>query len=537
MSFLKGNRFTYIKNILLPCLLFSTVAGGVTGILLFLFKTVASRVIALSDTLYGFVRQQSVYLPLLLLGAGVLGLVAALLLWKAPNCRGGGIPTSVAILRGLIPFSWIRSIFLLFTSALLSFLCGLPLGSEGPGVQMGTAVGRGTVELFGKKNKAWDRYIMTGGACAGFAAATGAPLSGIFFAFEEAHRRFSPMIFMTASTAVLSGTAVSRLLCDLTNTEFALFSLDITSELSLSHVWTALPIGLVTGLSALLFTLLYRRVGDFVNKTLKKIPFAVKLTVAFMLTALFGFFFADLLGSGHSLIHTLLHQGGLWYLLLLCFCLRAILMMLSNHIGATGGLFLPTLTFGAILGSLLGSLMVSLHLLPPDGYPVAVVIGMLSFLGAASRTPITAVLFGVEVFCGLFNLLPLAVGVTVAYLVIETAGVPSFNESVIESKVEKAHEGKIATVVDARLTVMPGSFAVGKEVRDILWPPTCVVLSVHKANPGTGSFLAGGDVLQVHYQTHDPSETAALLETLVGQQEKPAETARCVGNVDTVPDL
>ena len=71
--------------------------------------------------------------------------------------------------------------------SLLSFLMGVPLGNEGPSVQIGTAVGRGTTRIALRKRFAWDRYSMTGGACAGFAVATGAPISGILFAVEEAH--------------------------------------------------------------------------------------------------------------------------------------------------------------------------------------------------------------------------------------------------------------------------------------------------------------------------------------------------------------
>ena len=45
---------------------------------------------------------------------------------------------------------------------------------------IGTSLGRG-VSRIGKKNKAWDRYIMTSGACSGFTVATSSPISGIFF--------------------------------------------------------------------------------------------------------------------------------------------------------------------------------------------------------------------------------------------------------------------------------------------------------------------------------------------------------------------
>ncbi|MBO5126537.1 MAG: chloride channel protein, partial [Clostridia bacterium] len=176
-----NSRLTYIKNILLPCLLFSGIAGAGTGVLIFLFKLCAGAVIDLSGDLYASVRETPAFLPLLIGGAALLGLAASVILRKIPDCRGGGIPTAIAIVKGLIPFHWVKSIVFVFTSAMLTYLCGVPLGNEGPSVQMGTAVGRGIV----RKYPAWNRYIMTGGACAGFAAATGSPLTGILFAFEE----------------------------------------------------------------------------------------------------------------------------------------------------------------------------------------------------------------------------------------------------------------------------------------------------------------------------------------------------------------
>lgn len=517
---MRSNRATYIKNILIPCLLFSVITGAATGALIFFFKAVSSKIISLSGEIYSFVREKPFFLPCLLLGAALLGLLASFILKKSRNCRGGGIPTSVALLRGLIPFNWLHSIFHLFASTILTFFCGVPLGSEGPSVQMGTAVGRGTVRIFAKKNQAWDRYIMTGGACAGFASATGAPLSGIFFAFEEAHRRFSPMIFMTASVAVISSTYVSQLLCSLTDTPFALFNFTVDAVLPISLMWTPLLVGIVCGVAAIFFTKVYRITGTFMGKHLSKLPLMLKIPLVFLSVALCGFFCSELLGSGHDIVETLIHGHGVWYMLILYFCVRGILLMIANHAGVTGGLFVPTLAFGAIVGALCGNALVSLNLLSETYYPIMVVTGMVSFLSASSRTPITAVTFAIEALCGLTNILPIAIGVTFAFLVIETSGTVAFNESVIESKVEKEHEGKTAVTVDAALTVKGGSFAVGKEVRDILWPPTCVVTSVKKAEgaPPHGG-ISENDILTVHYRTFSPEATAEALEALVGKQE------------------
>ncbi len=536
---MENHRLTYIKNILIPCLVFSGVTGIFTGVVVFGFRAAASAVISFSAMLYDAVRNNPAYLPLLLGGVALLGVLEAVLLHVSKNCRGGGIPTAVALLRGVIHFHWVKSIFVLFASAMMSFMAALPLGSEGPCVQMGTAVGRGTVRIFGKKNPAWNRYIMTGGACAGFAAATGAPLSGIFFAFEEAHRRFSPMLFMTAAVAVVSGSVTTGALCEWSGMQFVMFdgSLDVT--LPWQYLWAPLIVGLVTGFGAVLFTKLYRAIGRLLHcPAMERLPFTFKLVTVFLVVALFGFFFSESVGSGHSLIELLLDGHGVWYLSLLYLVIRAVMLVFANQTGATGGVFVPSLAFGAIIGSLCADAMIAVGVLPENYYGVLVAVGMASFLGASARTPIMAITFAAEALCGVSNLLPAAAGVTLSFLVIETVGLTSFTDTVIEGKVEAGRHGKPSLLVDAELTVAKGAFVVGKEIRDILWPPACVILSVHKSETSeSGSAMGAGDVLKVHYRTFEPQETRRELEALVGEQgSETVWKTYCEGERDSLPE-
>ncbi len=519
---MKQNQTTYIKNILIPCFVFSLFTGVFTGVLIFLFKVASSYILGVSADIYGFVRENPVWLPCLIIGAASIGFVSALILSHTKNARGGGIPTSVAILRGLIEFRWFKSIFHLFGTACLTFLGGVPLGNEGPSVQMGTAVGRGTIRLFGKKHKALDRYIMTGGACGGFAVATGAPLTGILFAFEEAHRRFSPMIFMTAAMTVTAATAVMRFLCSLTSVSPFLFDFDISAALPLRFIWIAAVVGIVCGFAAVLFTKMYAVIGKFLRGTLGKLPFTVKIVSIFALVALFGFASDGFIGTGHGIIHEIVEGHGIWYSMIMYFCVRALFLMLANNAGVSGGIFVPTLAFGALLGALLSKAAVALGVIPAEYFIVPVIIGMASFLAAASRTPISAISFSLEALCGLSNILPITLGVTLAFIVIETVGITSLHDMVINQKVESFNHGKTSTVVDALVKVMPGSFAVGKEPRDILWPPTCMVLSVKKPYNAHSSHEVGiigdGDILHIHYQTFEEKTTFGAIEAIVGVQ-------------------
>lgn len=537
---MKSNRYTYIKNILLPCLLLSVITGILAGSLIFLFKLSASFVIGKSEVIYAYVRTHTSQIPLLILMMALVGLIAAIILKYVPDARGGGIPAAIAILRGLISFHWLKSIVFVFLSSMLTYFAGVPLGNEGPSVQMGTAVGRGTIQLFARKNRAWDRYIMTGGACAGFAAATGAPITGIIFAIEEAHRRMCPMIFMAAAMTTLAGTATAQFLCGLTELSFTLFHFNADTVLPLQFLWTALAVGLVSGLTAVGFTKAYGSVRHFIRQSLAKIPFLLKITLIFALSACVGLLSASFIGSGHHLVDMLMEGHGVSLMLIVILLVRMILLLAATNSDVTGGLFVPQLAFGAIVGALCGKLLIVMNLLPSQYYPVMVIIGISSYLSASSRTPLIALAFAMEALNGIPNVLPIASAITVAFLVIETLGLPAFTDIVIESKVETFRHGRKACIVETDLVVAPDSFACGKEARDLLLPPTCVILSIHK-NADIhlpSASISAGDVLHVHFQTYHPTETMRQLEAMVGPQSTDLHSKICFGNAhEQIPEL
>ncbi len=519
---MKSNRFIYIKNILLPCLILSVITGIFAGALIFLFKLSASFIIDQSEALYAYIRWHTHIVPILITGMTLVGLAAAILLKYVPDARGGGIPTAIAILRGLVTFRWVRSIIFVFISSMLTYFAGVPLGNEGPSVQMGTAVGRGTIEIFAKKNRAWDRYIMTGGACAGFAAATGSPITGIMFAIEEAHRRMSPMIFMAAAMTTLAGSAAAQFLCEISGMSFSLFHFTVDAVLPLTGLWAALLVGLVSGLTAAGFTKAYSLTRRFIKKTLEKVPFVLKITLIFAISACIGIISASCIGSGHHLIDMLMEGHGVSAVLIIILLVRMLLLLVATNSDVTGGLFVPQLAFGAVIGALCGRVFIVSGLLPAQFYPVMVVVGIASYLSASSRTPLIALAFAMEALDGISNVLPIAAAVTVSFLVIETLGMPAFTDIVIESKVETYRHGRKACIVDTDLTVAPDAFVCGKEVRDLLLPPTCVVLSIHKnaAFHVPSAAISAGDILHVHFQTYHPTETMRQLEAMVGPQSK-----------------
>ena len=165
--------------------------------------------------------------------------------------------------------------------------------------------------------------------------------------------------------------------------------------------------------------------------------------------------------------------------------------------------------------------MIAIGLMGSEHYLIVVVLGIVSFLGATSRIPLTACVFGIEALGGISNVLPIIISTTVSLLIVEASGLEDLTDAIIEAKIHKITKGKISTDVEVPLTVKKNSFAVGKELRDILWPNSCVVISFNRARYSKDhGAISEGDVITVRYITYDPEATARQLTDLVGEQSE-----------------
>jgi H+/Cl- antiporter ClcA len=521
---MKAGIKNHIVGIMLPSVVFSVLVGVITGALVFAFRVITEQIIVISHEIYTFAGEHPWAIAPIVAGAVLVAFLVSLCLVYSPHSRGGGIPTAVALMRGLITFHWLRNIIFVFTSALFSYLCGIPLGNdEGPAVQMGTAVGSGTSRLL--RHRGWERYLMTGGATAGFATATCAPIAAVMFGLEEAHRRISPLLLLSSITSVLSGMVTLRFFCFVTGKMelMSLFHFRLSEVLPLGKLWVAMLVGVLCGIGAYLFAKLTLKIRTVLHKKLKKLHPFFKVAPVFVLVAIVGCFFYEAIGTGHHLIEALVEHRTVWYISLAILLVRALLVVLSNDVGATGGLFTPLLVFGALIGSMTAEALIAMGVLDAAYFPLLVVIGMSSFFSASVRTPLTAAIFAVEVFSGLQNLLPIFVAILISYMIVEIIGVTSINEIAMEREIHREHKGKRRKTVDVALTALPGSFAIGKEPRDILWPAFCHVLSVleddkDERDSYEGGVIQANNILRLNFTTYDPDATAEELCAILGDQ-------------------
>ena len=498
----------------------AVLAGFFSAVIITAFKVLAEWAVHLSARVYGAVRNDARWLPLLILGAAAIGLASSLILSRTRSGRGGGIPTSVSAIRGIISYKWMASLLLVPIASLLTFLAGLPLGTEGPCVQMGTGVGDGISKLFGKKKyKGWRRYIMTAGAAAGFSIATASPLSAIVFAMEELHKRYSALILSISAVSVITAQLTIRALAAIGIGTVEFLHVPKTAVLDLRLFFAPVIVGIACGCCSMLFTRLYQFVNKVMGRILKRIPIMVAYPIIFALIAIIGFFLSDTLGSGHSLVDSLFTDGGVWYMLLIIFLVRALGMMVANTSGVTGGIFLPTMAFGAIIGALCANVMTSLGWIGEEHYLLMIVLGITAFLGATSHIPLAACVFAAEALGGINNLLPIIIAAAIAYIIVEASGTEDFTDTMIEAKIHTLTKGKKSTTITAPLTVARGSFVIGKNINDVLWPNSCAIVSFTRAvGSRDSSVICEGDVILIRYTTYDTKETADELLDLVGTQ-------------------
>ena len=531
-----------IKNIVLPVIAYGGIAGVLSGFLVGVFNFFARYLIEYSGKIYQAVIDHLWAIPIFFIGLAALALLMALLHKFIPNVRGSGIPNVEGAIRGFLTFKWLRTLIGTIVGSYISFFAGLPLGSEGPSVQLSAMSAQGITQMM-KAKLTWRRYVMAGGAGAGIAVAFNAPLAGIVFAMEECHKRFSPIILLCASSAVITGTMTFRLLgmvikdakwsstTMLFNIQqlkpFADFKeMNSVGEFA-SILGILIAIGVIIGALAILFNVLLVNSQKITDKWIKNFPYWARLLVAFLLTGAVGLIFTKFVEDGfamvntggHSLVDNICHNGlkySFWFLLLVL-CVRMILTMLCFNSGATGGLFIPMLAVGALLGAMMGNAFVNLGM-DEEYFAAVVVISMTTFFGASVRAPITAIVLVVELSGYQSDFLPVAIAIFTAFLVAEILGTTPLYDSLLE-RLRKQEEGKTQRR-NFEVVIEKGSFVEGKHISNIIWPANALVTEVLRNDgesvvPDGETMLYEGDKITIVVESSNFDETEEFVSHLV----------------------
>lgn len=110
--------------------------------------------------------------------------------------------------------------------------------------------------------------------------------------------------------------------------------------------------------------------------------------------------------------------ASLFGLLSIYFVVRFVGSMLSYGAPVPGGIFMPIL----VLGALLATLVIHLHLLAAGNYINLVVIGMAAYFGAIERAPFTAICLLTEMVGTMEQILPMLIVTFISYTVNDLLG-------------------------------------------------------------------------------------------------------------------
>jgi CIC family chloride channel protein len=344
--------------------------------------------------------------PAALAGAG---LVTVLALW-APMIRGHGIPEAMeAVLEKESRIS-LRAAIAKPLSAALAIGTGGPFGAEGPIIVTGGAIGSLLGQVLGLS--ASERKILLAcGAAAGMSATFGAPLASIVLAVELLLFEFSirALIPLLASSSVAAGMHAALI------GRGPVFTPPHHAVTGLATLPTFAVLGLVCGLLAtVVCSGLFRIEAGFRRLPISEAWHPLIGAVGF---ATIGLIVPRALGVGYDVINDVLANRLATATLAALLVAKLGAWWIALASGTSGGTLAPLLlvsgSFGALLGHAAGDVVPGWH----GGAGTVALVAMAATFGAATRAPLTAVVFAFELTRDYDAVLALMIATVVAFVV------------------------------------------------------------------------------------------------------------------------
>src|ERR1700681_515268 len=317
--------------------------------------------------------------------AGSLG-IGYLLYRYFPDARGSGVPQTKAALFARDGRITLRTVLGKFFCTSATLASGIPLGREGPSVQVGAGIGSVLGRLLGLRTEQVKKLIPVGAAAA-IAAALNTPLAAVLFALEEIVGDLNAPVMGGVVVASATAWVALRVLLG-NNPLFKVPQYQLVHPLEFA-VYAVL--GVAGGVVSVAFTKVLlgmrARFLRFPRNTVWFQPVAGGLLVGLM-----GWFVPQVLGVGYGFVGDALNGRMAFNLMVLLVVLKLIAVTTSYASGNAGGIFGPSLFIGAMLGGTVGT--VAHHLFPaytatPGAYAL---VGMGAVFAGIVRAPMTSVL-------------------------------------------------------------------------------------------------------------------------------------------------
>lgn len=481
---------------------FRLLAGGAlvglaAGIVVVLYRFVLEEVLSVVLGWYGYLQHHLWLVPLWLLALSLAGWITGKLVVWQPMISGSGIPQVKGILQNKLQMNWWKGLIAKFIGGTLSIGSGLSLGREGPSIQIGASVGQGVSRIL-RRSKTEEHMLVTCGASAGLAAAFNAPIAGVIFALEEMHMNFSPLIMIVALASSLVADYVSKEFFGLS----PIFQLSSIGSLPLSQYVHLIILGIVVGIGGIGFN---KAIYAFQNlyRKMKRVPAAFRPVLPFLLSGVLGLSLPQVLGGGNHLVNELVDQAFPIKLLLLILAVKFVFTMFSYGSAAPGGIFLPMLVIGGMLGVVYCKAVNGLSGagLSEGGF---LILAMAGYFTASVRSPITGIILITEMTSSFSNLLSTGIVCLVAYMTAELFRSHPIYEVLLERFLRQGagQMGQESTEkVVLEIPIHSGSPMDGLPIKDFQWPGHCLIVSVKRGSteiiPAGDFILLAGDYLIV----------------------------------------
>ncbi|MGY0393944.1 ClC family H(+)/Cl(-) exchange transporter [Fusobacterium sp. SYSU M8D902] len=428
----------------------------------------------------------------------LIGLFVDYISRKYPKISGSGIPQVKGILlRQLDYCKWLQELIAKFIAGLMSIGAGLSLGREGPSVQLGSYIGFGMTKIF-DRDTIEKKYLVTSGASAGLSGAFGAPLSGVIFALEELHKFISAKLLICTFLASIASDFVGRRIFGM-NPSFDLIALYPKNMNPYYQFILYILLGVIIAFFGKLFTVTLIKVQDRFKSI--KLPRWVKISFVMSTSFLFCYFLPEVTGGGHELVEEMAGGNRTIQLLMIIFIVKLFFTALCYATGFAGGIFLPMLVLGAIIGKIYGLTLIKYFDIGIGAVPHFMVLGMAGYFVAVVRAPITGAVLILEMTGNLDHLLALVTVSVIAYYVTELLGLEPVYEILFERmpkdtpKEEEVCKSKTIITVP----VAAESELDGKKICEVAWERDILVVAItrseHEIIPKGDTVIESGDQL------------------------------------------
>ena len=386
-------------------LVLTLLIGALVGLMAVAFILLTERV---GSRLYpvGGAAWHRVLIPIL--GSLIMGY---LLYRYFPDARGSGVPQTKAALyarEGRITAATMFGKFFCTSATLAS---GIPLGREGPTVQVGAGIASVLGRHLGLRPEKVKALIPVAAAAA-IAAAFNTPLAAVLFALEEIVGDLHAPVLGSVVLASATSWGVLRLLLG----NDPLFKVP---QYQLVNPWEFLIyaiLGLAGGLVSVAFTKLLLGMRErFLKFPHKTLPF--QPVIGGVLVGAMGWFVPQVLGVGYEHVGAVLNGGMALRLMVLLLILKLFAVTTSYASGNAGGIFGPSLFLGAMLGGAIGTVAHNLfphHVATAGAYAL---VGMGTAFAGIIRAPMTSVVMIFEITRDYAVIVPLMISNLVSFFI------------------------------------------------------------------------------------------------------------------------